>query len=147
MIRKLIAFALVFAAGVATGGLACAYYMMRSGSWMGEDAQCAMLGEYADVEAREASYPEGRAALERYIAYLDSHGSSSDQRVFRFEKTMALSKLAILHERNGNIAAANARWTWAEALAAQGHWRGGDHSRNRLRAVFGPSLVPEAAPK
>ncbi|HVN32958.1 MAG TPA: hypothetical protein VMT45_13335 [Thermoanaerobaculaceae bacterium] len=111
-----------------------------------------MLGQYAQLQYQEASYPEAKAALERYLKLLldptPSPNPLSDARARRVDAVLTLGRLALLHERNGHADLADSCWARAEALAHQGTWK--DPSREHLRSLVqrldAPAPPPPATP-
>ncbi|MBZ5588201.1 MAG: hypothetical protein LAO05_06535 [Acidobacteriia bacterium] len=112
-----------------------------------------MVGQYAELQYQQASYPEAQAALERYLKLLldptPSPNPLSDARTRRVDAILTLGRLALLHERNGHADLAAASWARAEALARQGTWK--DPSREHLRSLLqrmdapaGPTPTPKA---
>ena len=107
--------------------------------------------QYATMQFREAPYAEARAALAQYLEYLNAATPVSDSwkpgdspwldaRGLRIQKTLAWSRLAVLHERHGSQAAAEEAWRQVEALAKQGKYR--DPSREYFRSLILRELQP-----
>jgi len=130
-----------FAGGVFVGHK----FLLLPRLWMGAVGEYFIVSQYATTQYREASYRDAKQALEEYIAYLDNTRPTSkswhpgespwlDERGLRFDKTLAWSRLAVLHERNNNPSAPAVAWGHAETLAKQGTWR--DPSRNHLRELI-----------
>jgi hypothetical protein len=142
---KRAALALLFVAIGFAGGTFFGYRVLaRPFAWLGNLGRSFTVSQYALMQFREASYPEAKEALDAYIQYLNNSkpiadpclaGESPwfDERGLRFDKTFAWARLAILHERNGNEAAAEAAWREVDALAAQGTWK--DPSRQHFREL------------
>jgi hypothetical protein len=145
-----------FAAGAWFG-----YYVIaRPHLWISAVGESYVAGQFTQLQYREAPYAEARAALEAYLARLDSlkpSGADSwhpgetpwlDARGIRVEKTLTLARLAVLHERNSNASEAARVWGQAEALAAQGSWRdpGRDHLREIVTRFDRPFQPPSPKP-
>jgi hypothetical protein len=103
-----------------------------------------MAGEYAQIQYREASYPEAQKALESYIRFLDAVKTRArvapndadflgNDRAINLDKMLAWSRLAMLHETNGNVQAAESAWQQAESLAGQVSWK--QSNRDYLRGA------------
>jgi hypothetical protein len=128
------------------GGVFVGYkFLLLPRLWMGAVGESFLATQYTTTQYREASYRDAKQALEAYIVYLDNTRPTSkswqpgespwlDERGLRVDKTLAWSRLAVLHERNNNPSAAVVAWDHAEALAKQGTWR--DPSRNHLRELI-----------
>jgi hypothetical protein len=127
-----------FAAGVAFG-----YQVMaKPYIWLGTIGRSFSANQYAQLQTREASYPEARVALTAYISYLNHSKPVSDPcvggetpwldaRGLRFDKTLACVRLAVLDESNGNSPGAEAAWREVDTLVAQGTWKDRSHQHFR----------------
>ncbi len=147
MARKILLYTVALTAAFAAGAFAGYRLLLRPHLWLASVGESFMAGQYAYNQYREASYPEAQRALEAYLAYLDHNEPSPsdswapgqhpwlDARGVRHDKTLTWARLALLHERNGQPAAAERAWRQAEALAAQGTWK--DPGREHLREVVG----------
>jgi hypothetical protein len=97
-----------------------------------------MVGQYAQLQYQQASYPEATVALERYLGLLLNPAPSanplSDAGTRRIEAVLTFGRLALLHERNSRSDLAASAWDQAERLARQGTWK--DPSREHLRALL-----------
>ena len=145
--RKVLLYSAALLVAFAAGAFAGYRLLLRPQLWIASVGESFMAGQYADTQYREASYPEAQRALEAYLAFLDHRPPSDagswapgqnpwlDARGIRLDKTLAWARLAMLHERNGQPAAADRAWREAEALAAQGTWK--DPGRDHLREVIG----------
>ena len=149
-IKRIVLYAAIFLLGFGAG-IAGTYFVgyrlfLRSYLWMAAVGESFMANQYAYVQYKEASYAEAVSAMEAYLAYFDrikpsprsdwSPGQDPwlDARGIRFDKMLVWARLALLHERNNNIAASNHAWAQAEALATEIKWK--DPSRDRLRFVI-----------
>lgn len=142
--KRAIAYIAVALVAVVAGVYVGYRWLLIPHLWLGAVGESHLLAEHAWLEYREGSYADAQQALTSYIAYLNGIRPSGDSwhpgespwldtRGLRVEKTLAWSRLAILHERNGNQASADRAWQQAEGLAKQGNWR--DLSRANLRRV------------
>ncbi len=146
MLRRSLIVLLAFGAGLGVGAFAGYRCLVRPQLFLASVGESFFGDQYAYTQYREASYPEAQKALEAYLGYLkrDKPSNSTswtpgenpwlDSRGLRFESTLTWSRLAILHERNGNEPASDRAWKQAETLAAQGTWK--DPSRDHLREVI-----------
>jgi hypothetical protein len=134
--------ALLVAAGFA-GGTVFGYRVLgRPFRWLGTIGRGFTASQYAVMQYREAGYSDAREALEGYIRYLDSLEPVDDpcvpgeepwlgSRGIRFDKTLAWTRLAMLHESNGYTAEAQEAWRQTDLLAAQGTWKDRSHQHFR----------------
>lgn len=135
--RRVALVALGLALGLSIGGYA-GYQVGRAERWARESgASMAFgfyLGQYAWTQYRNAEYAEARAALERYLDWLNSVQPTSDawqpgeypvldERLLAVEKVLTVGRLAMLEERRGATAQATARWNEAERHARGARWR------------------------
>jgi hypothetical protein len=159
MLRKALWFSGVLALGFVAGVGAALLYVDRSfdaGKWFGAVGESFLMGQYAHTQYREADYSSAAAALQAYISYLEHLAPYDDpwapgqspwlgQEGLLLDCTLAWSRLAVLHERNGNPEAAGAAWYQARNYASKCHWR--DTSEEHLRSViarFERELPPSA---
>ena len=144
MLKRLAIGALLIAIGFAAGVYATRWWL-RAHLWLGAVGQSFTVSQYASLQYREASYADAKQALEAYLDYLSKLRPSSDEwkpgedpfmnaRAIRVEQTLTWSRLALLHERNANPAAAETAWKQAESLAPAVFHR--DPSRNNLRRIL-----------
>lgn len=110
--------------------------------WLGAIGQSYMAGEYSRLQYREATYPEAKDALQKYLQYLNSTEPSGsdwkpgqnpwlDARGLAQDKALTLARLALLEERNGHSDSAEQNWSKAEAELILAKWK--TPSRERLR--------------
>jgi hypothetical protein len=147
MLRKTLVLVGMFVIGVIAGLGAANYFYntaLRAKDWFGAVGTDFMAGQYALTQYREADYPAASAAMEAYISYLDHLAPTREKWApgqspwlgpegLLHDKALAWSRLAILHERGGNAAAAEAAWRQAEGFATRCHWR--DTSREHIRSL------------
>jgi hypothetical protein len=142
MLKRVLLGLLLVAVGFAGGAVFGYRVIAKPFMWLGSLGRSFTVSQYAITQSKEAAYPEARQALEAYIRYLNHStpvadpclGGESpwfDARGLRFDKTFAWVRLAMLHESNGNISAADAAWREADALAAQGTWKDRSHQHFR----------------
>lgn len=133
----------IFLFGAALGLAVGRLYFGRPRAWFGAYGEWFLLERYAELQYTQATYPEAERALRAYLAYLDKQErvtveprAQEEQwlyppQVLKSEKALAWTRLALLHERNNNFAAAEEAWRNAESFAATLGWN--ETNRARLR--------------
>jgi hypothetical protein len=143
-LKRVAVWLLIFASGFAAGAFVAATWMMCTSRWFGAVGESFFASQYVFLQYQKAEYPEAKAALEKYLRYLDSMPPSDseskpgqnpwlDERGIAFDKTLTLARLALLEERNGNQQAASKYWALARSYAAQAKWK--DTSLENVRAI------------
>ena len=112
--------------------------------WLGAVGQSYMIGEYSRLQYQEASYPQAKEALEKYLSYMQTVPPSGadwkpgqnpflDARGLAQEKALTLARLALLEERNGHPEEAEKMWSRAESQLVLAKWK--SPSRVKLRSI------------
>jgi hypothetical protein len=97
------------------------------------------------MQYKEAEYSEAKAALMKYMHYLDGTPARSkswqpgenpwlDDRLIAFDKALTYARLALLEERNGHQTDAAKYWSDSQVWAGNAKWK--DTSLEHIRTII-----------